>query len=85
MVYMNYLPGEEQEASTEVRTRPPPKKRDRRHSYRKENAMPAFSHHWLATTLKGHSAPILGLNFSPNGKQLVSCADGKFCKLILLY
>ncbi|KAI0209773.1 Transducin beta-like protein 2 [Lamellibrachia satsuma] len=69
--------GDEREAVSGVRARQPQKRRDRRHSYRKENANTVFTHQWLATTLKGHSAPILGLNFSPNGKLLASCAEDR--------
>jgi len=31
--------------------------------------------------LKGHSGRVLDMDFSANGKYLVSCADGKFDSL----
>lgn len=31
-----------------------------------------FRHSWLATTLKGHTAAVTGISFSPDGKKLVS-------------
>lgn len=37
-----------------------------------------YSHPWLIASLKGHSGEILDLDFSSNGKQLASCAEGKF-------
>uniref|UniRef100_A0A0N5AKB6 WD_REPEATS_REGION domain-containing protein n=1 Tax=Syphacia muris TaxID=451379 RepID=A0A0N5AKB6_9BILA len=36
----------------------------------------AYSHPWLLTTLKGHVGQILDIDFSPNGKFLISvCKD----------
>lgn len=35
-----------------------------------------FSHRWLATTLKGHSFPVLSFDISPNGKYIAACAEG---------
>ena len=35
-----------------------------------------FTHSWLATILKGHSSAVLGFDFSPNGKYLISTAEG---------
>ncbi|KAK3084303.1 hypothetical protein FSP39_011349, partial [Pinctada imbricata] len=35
-----------------------------------------FSHPWLACTLRGHSGQVLGLDFSSNGKYLITTADG---------
>ena len=52
------------------------KKRDRRTQQKKDSHSSVFTHAWLASTLKGHAAPILALDFSPNGKQLVTCAEG---------
>ena len=36
----------------------------------------AFSHTWLASTLKGHSGRVIDFDFSPNGKYVISTADG---------
>lgn len=36
-----------------------------------------FTHSWLATILKGHSSPVLGFDFSPNGKYLISTAEDR--------
>lgn len=35
-----------------------------------------YSHPWLIASLKGHSGEISDLDFSSNGKQLASCAEG---------
>jgi hypothetical protein len=37
-----------------------------------------FSHPWLAKTFKGPGSNILGLDFSPNGKYMIACSEGKF-------
>jgi len=37
-----------------------------------------YSHPWLLTTLKGHTAQILDMDLSPNGKYLATCAEGEF-------
>lgn len=37
----------------------------------------AYSHPWLLTTIKGHTGPILDIDFSSNGKYLASCAEGE--------
>jgi WD40 repeat protein len=54
-----------------------PKAKKEKPSVRKGNGKAAFSHPWLATTLRFHSGQVLGLDFSPNGKYLITCADGK--------
>ncbi|XP_005100638.1 transducin beta-like protein 2 [Aplysia californica] len=43
----------------------------------KKVAQAAFSHPWLAGTLKGHSGRIVGLDFSPNGKYLISTSEDR--------
>ncbi|KAK0395491.1 hypothetical protein QR680_001304 [Steinernema hermaphroditum] len=44
----------------------------------KKSAKDSFSHHFLLTNLKGHAAPVLDIDFSSNGKYLVStCEDRK--------
>ncbi|XP_023232958.1 RNA exonuclease 1 homolog isoform X1 [Centruroides sculpturatus] len=35
-----------------------------------------FTHPWLITTLKGHSGNILDMDYSNNGKYLISCDEG---------
>lgn len=35
----------------------------------------AFSHSWLLTSFKGHTAEILDIDFSSNGKYLASCSE----------
>jgi len=44
---------------------------------RKKDSKPSFVHPWLACNLKGHSGSVLGMDFSPNGKYLASCSEGK--------
>ncbi|XP_052261131.1 transducin beta-like protein 2 isoform X2 [Dreissena polymorpha] len=36
-----------------------------------------FTHKWLAGTLKGHSSPILDMDFSPNGKYVITVAEDR--------
>lgn len=43
-----------------------------------------FSHTWLASTLKGNSSSVLGLDFSPNGKYLITCAEGKRSRTVII-
>lgn len=37
----------------------------------------SFNHQWLLTSLKGHTSEILDMEFSPNGKFLATCGEGK--------
>ena len=52
------------------------KKRETRQAARKKETRPNFSHPWLSCSLKNHAAPILDMDFSANGKYLISCAEG---------
>ena len=36
----------------------------------------AFTHSWLLTTLKGHTGNVLDMDFSPDGKHIVTCSEG---------
>ncbi|CAG9767198.1 unnamed protein product [Ceutorhynchus assimilis] len=36
-----------------------------------------FNHPWLLATLKGHTGRVLDMDFSANGKYLVSCGDDR--------
>jgi len=42
-----------------------------------KEAKVTFSHPWLQTSLKGHSARVLDLDFSANGKYLASCGEDR--------
>lgn len=47
-------------------------------SKRKAPAPPSkekFVHKWLLSSLKGHAGPVSDMDFSENGKYLISCAD----------
>ena len=57
-----------QEAAVKKKERAPTKRRDQK---------PAFQHKWLASSLKNHSSPVLGIDFSPNGKYIASWSEGK--------
>lgn len=37
----------------------------------------AFKHQWLAVTLKAHSDNVNGIDFSSNGKYLLSCGNDR--------
>ena len=52
------------------------KKKERAPMKRRDNKA-SFQHKWLAGTLKNHSTPVLGIDFSPNGKYLASWSEGK--------
>ncbi|PAA86145.1 hypothetical protein BOX15_Mlig013570g2 [Macrostomum lignano] len=48
---------------------------------KKDAKSPQFTHEWLACTLKGHTGNVLDIDFSPNGKYLISCDDDRSCFL----
>ncbi|CAL1531957.1 unnamed protein product [Lymnaea stagnalis] len=43
----------------------------------KKAAYVPFSHPWLSCTLKGHSSRIVSLDFSPNGKYLLTASEDR--------
>ncbi|CAG5117125.1 unnamed protein product [Candidula unifasciata] len=43
----------------------------------KKAAHVPFSHAWLSSTLKGHSSRIVALDFSPNGKYMISASEDR--------
>ncbi|KAH9525717.1 Transducin beta-like protein 2 [Bulinus truncatus] len=43
----------------------------------KKAAYVPFSHLWLSSTLKGHSSRIVSLDFSPNGKYLLTASEDR--------
>ncbi|XP_076169400.1 uncharacterized protein LOC143147720 isoform X2 [Ptiloglossa arizonensis] len=42
---------------------------------KRREAQQEFTHPWMVGTLKGHTAPVLDMNFSSNDKFLASCAE----------
>ncbi|XP_012282453.1 transducin beta-like protein 2 isoform X3 [Orussus abietinus] len=36
-----------------------------------------FTHSWMVSTLKGHTGPVLDMDFSSNGKYLATCAEDR--------
>ncbi|XP_017876570.1 uncharacterized protein LOC108622925 isoform X2 [Ceratina calcarata] len=44
-------------------------------SKKRREAQQEFTHSWMVGALKGHTAPVLDMNFSSNGKFLASCAE----------
>ena len=63
---------------------PPAGKKKEKVAVRKKDSKVNFVHPWLACNLKGHSASVLGLDFSPNGKYLASCSEGtNICYLVV--
>merc|ERR1712038_1088990 len=57
-----------QQTSSKKHLKEKPSKRDNKH---------VFTHPWLASTLKAHSSPILDMDFSLNGKYLVSSSEDR--------
>lgn len=53
------------------------KKKPQVEKWSRQDNKHTFSHEWLLTSLKGHTASILDLDFSANGKFLATCAEGK--------
>lgn len=43
----------------------------------KKSSFVPFAHKWLASSLKGHSSRVVSMDFSPNGKYLVTASDGE--------
>ncbi len=56
--------------------KPPAAKKQKSFDRPRKDTKHTFNHPWLASSLKSHSSPILGMDFSPNGKYLASCAEG---------
>lgn len=54
------------------------KKKVPENKWTSKNDKQNYSHPWLLTSIKGHTGPILDIDFSSNGKYLASCADGKY-------
>ena len=52
-------------------------KKQRFDKEKKKESKHTFSHPWLVCSLRGHSAPITGVDFSLNGKYVATCAEGK--------
>ncbi|XP_078047306.1 RNA exonuclease prage isoform X2 [Augochlora pura] len=42
---------------------------------KRREAQQEFTHSWMVGALKGHTAPVLDMSFSSNGKFLASCAE----------
>ena len=79
--YMPLLTEENSEVngpSRERKAQPVQIKKKEKPKFQRKESKHVFAHSWLATSLKGHSSPILGLDFSPNEKYLASCAEGKY-------
>jgi len=57
-----------QQPSSKKHLREKPSKRDNKH---------VFTHPWLASSLRAHSSPILDMDFSLNGKYLVTCSEDR--------
>ncbi|XP_076647720.1 transducin beta-like protein 2 isoform X4 [Halictus rubicundus] len=44
---------------------------------KRREAQQEFTHSWMVGALKGHTAPVLDMSFSSNGKFLASCAEDR--------
>lgn len=78
---------EEQEESKPVtkKEKTQPNKKPKSVSKQKGKSSVAFTHEWLAGSLKGHSSRILDMDFSPNGKYVITVAEGSdFCFVLHL-
>jgi len=81
VLYISEQKNESEEKKKSDKSEKPTKKTKVNQRHKRVQHVP-FTHSWLATILKGHSSPVLGFDFSPNGKYLISTAEGKrriFC------
>ena len=76
VLYISEQKNESEEKKKSDKSEKPTKKTKVNQRHKRVQHVP-FTHSWLATILKGHSSPVLGFDFSPNGKYLISTAEGK--------
>lgn len=74
-------PEKKKEASNTGKAKP---KKAPENKWIPKNDKQAYSHPWLLTSIKGHTGPILDIDFSSNGKYLASCADGESTFIIFV-
>ena len=76
-VYEFFAENEEDTKTANEPKKTQPKGKKERFNPRKRDGKSNFTHPWLSSTLRFHSGQILGIDFSPNGKYLITCSDGK--------
>ena len=84
IVYIVEEVEEEEKPVLKQSKQPPASKKAKAVPKGKGKAVPNFTHKWLASSLKGHSAKILDMDFSPNGKYVLTVAEGNNLALNLL-
>ena len=79
MIYIFHLERSSHEENEKdlVHAQGDPGKKKERQATSKRKVATVFSHPWLAGTLKSHSSSVLGIDFSPNRKYLISWSEGK--------
>ncbi|XP_011307623.1 transducin beta-like protein 2 isoform X2 [Fopius arisanus] len=55
----------------------PPGGGKRAKNKKRREAQQEFTHSWMVGALKGHTGPVLDMNFSSDGKFLASCAEDR--------
>ncbi|KAG8252032.1 Transducin beta-like protein 2 [Homalodisca vitripennis] len=54
------------------------KKKHQTEKWNQKLSKQTYTHSWMVTSLKGHTGQVTDIDFSPNGKFLVTCAEGKY-------
>uniref|UniRef100_A0A1B6MB85 Uncharacterized protein n=1 Tax=Graphocephala atropunctata TaxID=36148 RepID=A0A1B6MB85_9HEMI len=53
------------------------KKKHQNEKWNQKMSKQTYTHSWMVTSLKGHTGQVTDIDFSPNGKFLVTCAEDR--------